>query len=376
MADKLRVGVIGCGEMTVNHGIGYMNSSKYEIVAISDLSDQAMKDYDEHFAEWDDYKAEHFSDALEMLEKSNLDVVSVGVWDIGHSAMTRAAASSGIKAVLCEKPMADTLGAANDMMLVCRRNGVKLAVGHQRRWLPAYTLAKNLIADGEIGEVSFIKVYARDGLPNYSSHQADLFRYLLGNVECTWAMGNVERETDRWARAIPIEDKALAVFGFDTGTEAMILSGLTPKHGWGAEIFGTEGMINLTLQDLRVMNGGTNGWDHRVPRGNHATPGDANFEVIEGSIEQAHALADWVNGDATEEYRSDGKSGYKALEMVHAIYESVRTHTQVQLPVKTMVHPLGVMIDDGHLPVRYPGRFDIRNRTLRGDNVTLDTENP
>jgi hypothetical protein len=61
--------------------------------------------------------------------------------------------------------------------------------------------------------------------------------------------------------------------------------------------------------------------------------------------------------------------------MVHAIYESARTHTQVQLPVKTMVHPLGVMIDDGHLPVRYPGRFDIRNRTLRGDNVTLDTEN-
>jgi hypothetical protein len=123
------------------------------------------------------------------------------------------------------------------------------------------------------------------------------------------------------------------------------------------------------------MNGSTNGWDHRVPRGNHATPGDANFEVIEGSIEQAHAFADWVNGDATEEYRSDGESGYKALEMVHAIYESARTHTQVQLPVKTMVHPLGVMIADGHLPVRYPGRFDIRNRTLRGDNVTLDTEN-
>jgi len=43
LADKLRVGVIGCGDMTVNHGMGYMNSGKYEIVAISDLSDQAMK---------------------------------------------------------------------------------------------------------------------------------------------------------------------------------------------------------------------------------------------------------------------------------------------------------------------------------------------
>ncbi len=375
LADKLRVGVIGCGEMTINHGMGYMHSGAYEIVAISDLSDQAMKDYDEEFAEWDDYKAEHFADAAEMLERSELDVVSVGVWDIGHSVMTRLAASSGIKAVLCEKPMADTLGAAADMILVCRRNNVKLAIGHQRRWLPAYTLAKDLITDGEIGHVSFIKMYARDGLPNYSSHQSDLFRYLLGDAECTWAMGNVERETDRWARAIPIEDKALAVFGFETGAEAMILSGLTPKHGWGAEIFGSEGMIDLTLEDLRIMNNTTGGWDHRVPAGKHAMPGDDNFEVIEGSIEQAHAFASWVNGDAIEGYRSTGESGYKALEMVHGVYESARTHTQVQFPVKTLVHPLGVMIDDGHLPVRYPGRFDIRNRTLRGDNVTLDTEN-
>ena len=61
--------------------------------------------------------------------------------------------------------------------------------------------------------------------------------------------------------------------------------------------------------------------------------------------------------------------------MVLAVYESARTHTQVQLPLKTMVHPLELMIDSGHLPVRYPGRFDIRNRTLRGDNVTADTDN-
>ena len=149
--------------MTGNHGIGYLRSGKYEIVAISDLSDDAMKEFDERFAEWDDYRAEHFSDALEMLEKSDLDVVSVGVWDIGHAPMTMAAAASGVKGVLCEKPMADTVGAAADMILVCRRNGVKLAIGHQRRWLPAYTLARDLIADGEIGDVRLIQVYARDG---------------------------------------------------------------------------------------------------------------------------------------------------------------------------------------------------------------------
>jgi hypothetical protein len=33
------------------------------------------------------------------------------------------------------------------------------------------------------------------------------------------------------------------------------------------------------------------------------------------------------------------------------------------------------MIDSGHLPVTYPGMFDIRNQALRGENTTLDTEN-
>ena len=34
--------------------------------------------------------------------------------------------------------------------------------------------------------------------------------------------GNVERETDRWERSTQIEDKALAVFGFENDTQAMI----------------------------------------------------------------------------------------------------------------------------------------------------------
>ena len=44
--------------------------------------------------------------------------------------------------------MADTIGHAEQMMVACRRNGVKLVIGHQRRFLPAYTLAKDLIAQG------------------------------------------------------------------------------------------------------------------------------------------------------------------------------------------------------------------------------------
>lgn len=374
MAEKLRVGVIGCGEISSNHVLGYLNSARYEVVALADLSEQAMKDFDEKFGAYTDYKPEHFTDAREMLEKSKPDVVSIGVWDKGHAPMTIAAAAAGVKAILCEKPMADTIGAAADMMLVCRRNGVKLAIGHQRRFLPAYMLAKKMIADGDIGDARLITTFARDGLPNYASHQTDMFRFLLSDVECTWVMGNVERETDQWARAIPIEDKALAVFGFENNAQAMILSGLTDEHGFGARIYGSDGMIEITTTDLKVMNGNTGGWQVHKPDGDFAKYGEENFEFVEAGVAQARELAEWVSGDASD-HPGNARNGYKALEMVHAVYESARTHTQVRMPLKTKVHPLQLMIESGHLPVRYPGRYDIRNRTLRGENVTSDTDN-
>jgi predicted dehydrogenase len=170
LADKLRVGVIGSGGMTQNHSRGYLNSGQYEIVALADLSPDVMNEYDEVFAENDDYKAQHFTDFREMLQVAKPDVVSIGVWHSGHAPMTvAAAAAGGVKAILCEKPMADSLGAAADMLMVCERNNVKLVIGHQRRFLPAYTLAKQMIEDGEIGDVRLITSVAGDGLLAMSS---------------------------------------------------------------------------------------------------------------------------------------------------------------------------------------------------------------
>lgn len=375
MAEKLRVGVIGCGSMARNHTYGYLNSSLFEIVALSDLSESAMSDFDDRFNEYSDYKPEHFTDFREMLQKTKPEVVSVGVWHKGHSPVTiAAAASEGVKAVLCEKPMADSLAAAQEMLTVCDRNNVKLIIGHQRRFLPAYTLAKKMIEDGEIGDVRLITSVAGDGLPNYATHQTDMFRYLLGDIECEWVMGNVERDTDHWERATRIEDRALAVYGFENQAQAMIVSDLTPVRWQGARIYGSDGMIEMTTDDLQLMNSRASGWQQHKPDGEFFKYGAERFEWVEGGAGQARELSDWVTGVGST-HRNNGENGYKALEMIHAVYESARLHNQINLPMKTMANPLDVMIDSGHLPVRYPGRHDIRAKQLRGENVTEDTLN-
>jgi UDP-N-acetyl-2-amino-2-deoxyglucuronate dehydrogenase len=370
MADKLRVGVIGCGGMARNHVRGYLATGRYEVVALADLDEQAMAGYDADFG----LATKHYLNARQMLVSEALDVVSVAVWHKGHAAWTIAAAARRPKAILCEKPMADTMQHAGQMLMVCQRNQVKLIIGHQRRFLPTYTLARTLIAQGAIGTVRLIQSFGADGLPNYCSHQTDMFRYLLSDDECEWAMGNVERRTDRYERNTRIEDCAVAIYQFRVGARAMILCDVAPVVYQGAQIYGDEGMIDLTTNELRLLNRATAGdWQVHRPDGHFcrlAEQGD-RFEWLEGGAAQADELADWIEGKA-ETHRGHGENGYKALEMIHAVYESARCHEKVILPLQTRLNPLDLMVESGHLAPQRPGRYDIRAFLLHGERLWAD----
>ena len=345
------------------------------MVALADLSPDAMDQAESMFEERDDYHASHYTDAREMLDREELDVVSVCVWNRGHAEWTIAAAARGPRAVLCEKPMAQDLGHAEDMLTACRRNGVKLAIGHQRRFLPSYTMARELIASGAIGEVVLMQGISGAGLLGWASHHFDMFRYLLGDADCEWAMGSVERSTDRFERATRIEDRAAGVLGFMSGARALLLSDLTPTYYQGGVIYGSEGMIDLYPNRLRLLNADTDGkWEERAPDGKFFQTDAEGFEMLEGHAAQVYELADWVEGKM-ENYRGEATHGYKAMEMVCAIHESARLHERVKLPLQTRTSPLDVMVESGHLPVRFPGRYDIRANRLRGENMSSDEEN-
>lgn len=372
MSTKLRVGVIGCGGIAHMHLRGYLDSGRYEIVGLADLEEAAMAEKDAAFG----IKPRHYHDAREMLAQEQPDVVSVCTWHSGHAPWTIAAAVYRPRAILTEKPMADSVGRAEQMLLACQRNGVKLGVAHQRRFLPSYTLARDLIRDGKIGKVQTIQSFASDGLPNYSTHQVDMYRYLLDDDECDWVMGNVERKTDRYERSTRIEDCAVGVFHFRCGAVALLLSDVTPTVYQGALIWGSDGMISITTRSLQLLNGDTGGvWQTHEPDGRFhkvADHGDL-FEWHEAPAAQMAELADWIEG-ATPHFRGDALNGIKALQMVHGVYESARMHEKVLLPMETRVNPLDLMVESGHLAPQRPGAFDIRARLLRGERMSSDTE--
>src|SRR5262249_34546230 len=147
-----------------------------------------------------------YADAAEMLREESLDLVSVCLWHPLHAEYTILAAEHGPRAILCEKPMATCLREADAMIAACDRSGVKLAIGHQRRFNRSWTQARALLADDAIGDVSLVTVETGEGLLNCGTHVVDAVRYLLGDPAAEWVMGAVERRTDRWERSVRIED--------------------------------------------------------------------------------------------------------------------------------------------------------------------------
>jgi hypothetical protein len=77
-----------------------------------------------------------------------------------------------------------------------------------------------------------------------------------------------------------------------------------------------------------------------------------------------------------EAHRGEGHNGYKALEMLMAVYESARCHEQVRLPLHTRLNPLDIMVESGRLVPERPGRYDIRAFLLREERMRSDDSAP
>ena len=87
----------------------------------------------------------------------DVDAAYVAAPNHVHGALVAACAQAGV-AVLCEKPMADTLAAAETMVAACAAAGVPYATAFDQRFHPAHVALRELIAGGALGTVTAIRI--------------------------------------------------------------------------------------------------------------------------------------------------------------------------------------------------------------------------
>ncbi|MBA7602664.1 D-apiose dehydrogenase [subsurface metagenome] len=146
--QKVKFGVIGCGSIAeIAHFPSIKEIPEAELVAVCDTNEETAR---EAASKW---KAKaYFTDYRKMLTRENLDAAIIATPNCFHRDQALAAAEAKVH-VLVEKPMAITNKEAWDMVEGCKKAGIKLMVGCDRRFCIQNEYAKELVDQGVIGKV-------------------------------------------------------------------------------------------------------------------------------------------------------------------------------------------------------------------------------
>ena len=342
MADKTyRVGIIGCGGMGRSHANNWTNTGRAEVVTASDISEASVAKFAEEFA-----LPTHYTDFEEMCEKERLDIVSITTWQSVRAEPTIAAAENGVLGVITEKPMAASVGDAQDMLDACEKHDAKLVVGHQRRFSPQNCEARRLIQEGAIGQPQAMLRRDGHGLLNRGTHEVDEMRFILGDPDPLWLIGQAARKTDRWERRVRTEDLCMAEICFDGGIRGIYESDLPEPGLQGDAVYGDDGQLRRGGEGtIELLNSKATGWQTIKPR--------------QSEPNQFTEMLAWIEGDI-DEHRNAGKHGLCTIEILMATYESLRIQDVVTFPLTTRPNPLDLLVEGGKLPVFVEGRYDIR----------------
>jgi predicted dehydrogenase len=163
----LRVGMIGYGFMGKAHAQAWRGAPRFyelpmrpELTALCGRSAEAVAETADTygFAGWE-------TDWKRLIAREDIDVVDICTPGDTHAEIAIAALDAG-KHVLCEKPLANTVGQAREMAAAAERavaHGRHAMVGFNYRRVPALALARQMIADGRLGTVYQVRAqYLQD----------------------------------------------------------------------------------------------------------------------------------------------------------------------------------------------------------------------
>ncbi|PRO65943.1 Gfo/Idh/MocA family protein [Alkalicoccus urumqiensis] len=194
----LKIAVVGCGSIARHRHLPEYDANPDVVVqAVCDINQDRVEEIGSM------YNAMTYTSYETMLEKEDVDAVSVCTPNYLHAPVTIAALNAG-KHVLCEKPMATSREEADDMIEAAKNNRRWLMIAHNQRFVPSHKKARELIENGDLGKIySFRTAFGHGGPEGWSAdgadswffkkdeafigamgdlgvHKTDLMRYLLG----------------------------------------------------------------------------------------------------------------------------------------------------------------------------------------------------
>lgn len=269
-SEQVKVGVIGAG-IGRSHVRGYKQVPQAQIVALCDADEERAR----QLAREHNIEVEIYGDYREMLDKAELDAVSIGLPNFLHAAVTIECLKAG-KHVLCEKPLALNSKEAQKMADAAAKYARKCMVGQVSRFRADSLFFKKLVESGELGRLYYGHAVSmrKKGIPGYGGwfttkdqsgggplidigvHLLDLAWWLAGKPNpvavsgATYAeFGPRQQGIGSWGPrdingTFDVEDLAVGLLRFDNGLTINLevswaLHNRAPQMG--VHLYGTEG---------------------------------------------------------------------------------------------------------------------------------------
>ncbi len=366
MSKTYRVGIIGrTNKGNYGHGLDVVWGAvpRVEVVAVADDNKAGLA---AAIKKTGAQKA--YSDYREMLDKEELDIVSISQrWIDQHHAMCLACAEHGCHMYM-EKPFCRTLQEADDIVEACEMRHLKLAIAHGNRYTPQLKIAKRLIADGEIGDVLEVRARGKEDsrrgggedLWVLGTHMLDLMRALVGDTDSCFASvsekGRPVRNSDVYdgnEGIGPLAADAIdAMYAFRSGAVGYFSSHRgqagNPSR-FGLKVFGSKGVIEFQSGYLRTAYLLKDpSWSPGRSKAQWMPISSNGVEKPETRSAPHRANLDAVNDliDAIEKDRQPISSVYdarEATEMIVAVFESHRLGGPATFPLKNRKNPLTML---------------------------------
>ena len=341
---KYRVGIIGCG----NHGTRFARSFDLhpltEIAAGVNPSRETLDLFCRRFG------VPGYHDYRDMLEHERIDI-AVPILPVKYNPeVVIGCAQAGIKAILCEKPIAVSLEEADRMVAECRDRNIPLGSGDMFRNAPEIWKARKIVESGRLGEVQSINVYSTGGTQASGQGCRGYTEMAMfagdGEIDHVigWVDGNpADSELGPKIDAFSDHDQGMGgCIRYVNGIEAYIHNRVTGRSG--IEVICSRGVLTIDQSRTGYV------WERkagRLERMESLFPADdPAIKDLDGAYDEEGwvylrtRLTDSTQGliDALEkgiEPRCSGNDLRKALEVVIALRESHRNGScAVKLPLK------------------------------------------
>lgn len=219
MDKKINWGILGCASIAKVRTIpGLLKAENARLYAVASRGRKKAEEFQKKF------KAEKAYDSYEaLLQDEKVEAVYIPLPNSMHLEWVEKAAKAG-KHILCEKPLALTHEEGLSMYQICEENGVLLMEAFAYRHAPLIQKVKEVIENGDIGQVKYIESHLTDLLTDMSNIRMD--STLGGGAFYDMACYNISAISYLLDWAEPVRIKALAEmdekYGVDVSNTAIL----------------------------------------------------------------------------------------------------------------------------------------------------------